>query len=293
MKGVSHGSAASAKLVSEQIKSIKPDAVIVELCEDRILSISLESKIEPIYNRTLNNLYKMKRKQLEEKRLREEAEGQRKGVIQRAISTFKFAQTQGVFGGVFVLLGLMISALQKATRGANLNDEFVTSMELANELKIPVILADAPQNDTLRSIQQLFTVDTLNPRNVMEGAASLSFSAFGALPGLSVTDPAAIKRIDKKVLDSCRWINIPATYLESTQMFTSIFPILLVSTIPTLVATIAVGDDAGTSIATASNIMTHIVAEPSSFFSYVTSMFHSSPPVELPEVTSDDLPVDM
>ena len=84
--------------------------------------------------------------------MREEAEGQKRGPLQRAISTIKFAQTQGVFGGVFVLLGLMISALQKATRGANLNDEFVTSMELANEMKIPVILADAPQNDTLKSI---------------------------------------------------------------------------------------------------------------------------------------------
>ena len=51
MKGVSHGSAASARLVSEQMNAINPDAVIVELCEDRILSISLESKIEPVYNR--------------------------------------------------------------------------------------------------------------------------------------------------------------------------------------------------------------------------------------------------
>ena len=42
-------------------------------------------------------------------------------------------------------------------------------MTLANEMKIPVILGDAPQNDTLKSIQELFTIDTLNPRNVIEG----------------------------------------------------------------------------------------------------------------------------
>ena len=45
----------------------KPNAVIVELCEDRILSISLESKIEPKYNNTLNKIYKQKSKQLEDK----------------------------------------------------------------------------------------------------------------------------------------------------------------------------------------------------------------------------------
>merc|ERR1712146_503678 len=162
--------------------------------------------------------------------------------------------------------GLMISALQKATRDPDMNDEFVTSMKLANEMKIPVILGDAPQNDTLKSIQELFTINTLNPKNIIEGAVSLSFSAFGAFPQLSVTDPTVVERIDRKVLDKSQWINIPITYLESTQMFKSIIPILLISTIPTLLATIAVGDDAETTITTASNLMTQIVSDPSSLF---------------------------
>lgn len=288
--GVSHGSAASANLVSEQMKSIKPDAVIVELCEDRILSISLESKIEPIYNRTLNSMYKMKQKQIEDKRSREESEGQKRGILQRTISTFRFAQTQGLFGGVVLIMGLMISALQKATRDASLSDEFVTSMTLANEMKIPVILGDAPQNDTLKSIQALFTIDTLNPRNVIEGAASLGFSAFGAFPQVSINEPEIIDNIDKNILHKSRWINIPVTYVESTQMFTSVIPILLVSTIPTLLATIAVGDDAGSSITSASNFMStmnQVVAEPSSFLPTIAALFHSSPPPLPSEVTTN------
>ena len=171
--GVSHGTAASARLVNETMTKEKPDAVIVELCEDRILSICLESKVAPIYNRTLNNLYIEKSKQLEEKLRKQEEVGIKRGLLQRTMSTFKFAQSQGLFGGIFVIMGLIISAIQKATRDANSSDEFVTSMLLANEQRIPVVLGDAPQNDTLKSIQEIFTIDTLNPRNVVEGTLSL------------------------------------------------------------------------------------------------------------------------
>ena len=88
-------------------------------------------------------------------------------------STLKFASSQGIFGGVFVILGLMISALQKFTREANSSDEFVTSMKIANQMKIPVILGDAPQNDTLKSIQKIFTFETFNPKSVYDGSVSL------------------------------------------------------------------------------------------------------------------------
>ena len=73
-------------------------------------------------------------------------------------------------------------------------------------------------------------------------------------------------------------------------MFTSVIPILLVSTIPTLLATIAVGDDAGSSITSASNFMStmnQVVAEPSSFLPTIAALFHSSPPPLPPDVTTN------
>jgi len=169
--GVSHGSAASASLVEQTLNNIKPNAVIVELCEDRLLTISLESKIRPIYNSTLNKIYEKKLVELENKiKL---SEGKSKNIVKSMASTLKFASSQGIFGGVFVILGLMISALQKFTREANSSDEFVTSMKIANQMKIPVILGDAPQNDTLKSIQKIFTFETFNPKSVYDGSVSL------------------------------------------------------------------------------------------------------------------------
>ena len=45
--GVSHGSATSAELVQETIAKVRPSTIVVELCDERYLSICLDSKIAP------------------------------------------------------------------------------------------------------------------------------------------------------------------------------------------------------------------------------------------------------
>jgi len=55
-----------------------------------------------------------------------------------------------------MVLGLLVGTLQRFSKTAVDGDEFVMSMRSASELGIPVIVGDAPQNDTIRSISQLF-----------------------------------------------------------------------------------------------------------------------------------------
>ena len=45
--GVSHGSPISAELVQSTISMVKPDVIVLELCEDRYISMSLDNKIVP------------------------------------------------------------------------------------------------------------------------------------------------------------------------------------------------------------------------------------------------------
>ena len=45
--GVSHGSPISAELVQSTISIVKPDVIVLELCEDRYISMSLDNKIVP------------------------------------------------------------------------------------------------------------------------------------------------------------------------------------------------------------------------------------------------------
>ena len=52
-----------------------------------------------------------------------------------------------------------------------------------------------------------------------------------------------VTRINPDILASSSWISIPAIYLQSRQLLVSIFPILLLSTVPSVLAAIAVGDD--------------------------------------------------
>ena len=43
----------------------------------------------------------------------------------------------------------------------------------AEKLDIPVILGDAPQNDTLRNIKSIVSVDIFNPKKIIEGTLFL------------------------------------------------------------------------------------------------------------------------
>lgn len=47
-------------------------------------------------------------------------------------------------------------------------DEFVTSLMEAEKLNIPVILGDAPQNDTLNSLKDIVSFEIFNPVKVFE-----------------------------------------------------------------------------------------------------------------------------
>lgn len=49
----------------------------------------------------------------------------------------------------------------------------MTAMIEAEKLDIPVILGDAPQNDTLRNIKSIVSVDIFNPKKIIEGTLFL------------------------------------------------------------------------------------------------------------------------
>ena len=53
------------------------------------------------------------------------------------------------------------------------DDEFVTAMIEAEKYDIPVRLGDAPQNDTLRNIKGIASMEIFNPRKILEGSLFL------------------------------------------------------------------------------------------------------------------------
>jgi hypothetical protein len=183
--GVSHGSPSSADLVREVFGEVNPKAVVVELCDDRFLSISIDSKIRPRFNPTFTRIYDEKVAILEKRAEKQKAEATSYAnyglfaVFSQLSSAFKFAKSQGVFGGVFVLLGLLVSSLQRASRGPSTSgDEFVTAMIEAEKINIPVLLGDAPQNDTLNSIKGVISKDIFVPNKIIQGAKLLVSSHY-------------------------------------------------------------------------------------------------------------------
>jgi hypothetical protein len=66
--GVSHGAATSAELVKETMLKVKPSTVVVELCDERYLSICLESRIRPNGNASMLQVYNTKLRAYELKR---------------------------------------------------------------------------------------------------------------------------------------------------------------------------------------------------------------------------------
>ena len=100
-------------------------------------------------------------------------------------------------------------------------------MREAEQLNIPVILGDAPQNDTLNSIKQVLSPELIDPSSVMEGALFLAFSAFGVGARGSYKDLAST--IDDRALRESEWVSIPKIYASST-MLSSLGPLLALST---------------------------------------------------------------
>ena len=242
--GVSHGSPASSELVSRVMQQVSPDRVVVELCEDRFVSISLDAAIRPRMNATLERIYDEKLKLLKERKGQGGvalADGDIP-LLTRLRNAWDFAKQQGPVGGIFVVLGLTVSALQKYTRvssGAGIRgtssrddedtststvcDEFVTAMKEAEQLQIPVVLGDAPQNDTLDSIKRVLSPELIYPVAVAEGALFLAFSALGV--GARKSYEALASTIDDEALQGSEWVNIPRIY-TSGAMLRSLGPLL-------------------------------------------------------------------
>jgi len=233
--GVSHGSAASAELVKSTISKVKPSAVILELCDERYLSICLETKIAPNGNSTMYNIYKNKAEAYEKKR--KEQELKKIPVWSSVAPFFSFLKSQGFLVGSFVGMGMLVSTLQRLVRPGPMSDEFTTAMQIAEQLNVPIRLGDAQQSATLRSVRKIISKDTFDPKMVINGAKSLAFSAFG-LQLDSFPMSGVQKQSDRDDilagLERSKWVNIPAVYVENKSMINSLLPLIIISFITSL-----------------------------------------------------------
>ena len=181
------------------------------------------------------------------------------------MSTFvQFVRAQGVLLGLFVAMGIIVKELQSmfhssarlsasaavepflSSAGSKVNitekiplpgeDEFVTAMRMAAALDYPVRMSDAPQGDTLNSIKNVVSWDTLNPRYIVKDAKSLAFSALGWSPsgekvlqertGISTEN---LKQIYGQLQPE--WISIPRVYAENWNMVKSLLPLAVIAVV--------------------------------------------------------------
>ena len=169
--GVSHGSPSSAKLVLDTIKNSEPSAVVLELCDDRFLSLSLEAQLRPTENSTLINRYDELYSKIQERKA-ESSVPTALGPVAKLYGLFQFARGQGIVGGLFVAMGFLVNNLQKLAASSS-EDEFTTAMREAYKLSIPIRMGDADQNATLNSLKGLLSQATFNPSKVSQGARLL------------------------------------------------------------------------------------------------------------------------
>lgn len=210
--GVSHGAPASASLVRDTIARVKPDVIVLELCNDRYLSISLDAKLRPDstegYNSTVLELFDKKMPLIEEYEKSRSAPSY-------LMANINFMRSQGLLVGTFIGMGLLVTGLQKLFRRSNNysgstdysigstagstsksstlsdlsdskeenEDEFVTAMRIAAAESIPLRMGDAYQEETLKSVTQVLSSETFTPDSVIQGAKSLAFSSFGWTQG--------------------------------------------------------------------------------------------------------------
>lgn len=242
--GVSHGALSSSQLVSAVANhpTMSPSAIIVELCEERWSSISLEARIRPRGDAAMGEWYDSKVVLLDaqDEMLREQPA---KYFFNRAATIFKFVKAQGPLGGVFVFLGLTVNALQRATRRnvgdkdtTRNEDEFVTAMQVAEKLDVPLLLGDAPQADTLKSLRRVLSLDIFKPQLILEGMRALRFSVLGV--GAPVVGQGGDDL--EEVVGRSEFISIPATYAKNREMLVGLAPILLI-----YMATVTLGLVAG------------------------------------------------
>lgn len=219
--GVSHGSAASATLVQETITTLDSKAVVLELCDDRFLSISLETRLEPRSNSTMKNIYTQKLEEWE----RSAPKSFPERLIRNLQSFSLFTKSRGLLIGSFVMMGVLASALQRIVRPFSKSDEFATAMKVAYDNNIEVRLGDAPQSDTLESVKKLISKDTINPSQVLRGSRMLLFSAFGT--DLGEFPWKRRKLYPSDAISGKEWINIPEVYARNYALLGSLLPIII------------------------------------------------------------------
>lgn len=218
--GVSHGSAASAELVDRTIRSINPSAVVLELCDERYLAMSLDARIEPKGNISLESLYQEKLLQLDAFR-----NNDNNPQLTNLLSNWKFIKSQGPLVGSFISMGFVATTMQSLFKSSTV-DEFTTAMQIATENNIPIYLGDAPQRDTLQSMKQMVTKDTFDVDNFVDGAKSLGFSALG-LWNKDVRHFQPLQNLDE-AFQQVNWINIPTIYMENRQLLKALLPFALI-----------------------------------------------------------------
>eukprot|EP01039_Chlorochromonas_danica_P004339 gene4340-4760_t len=259
--GVSHGSPISAQLVTDMIQSVNPEVIVLELCEERYLALSLESGIAPKGNDTLESLYVTKKQALAERLERAVPVSKTRALLSSTSAHWHFLKKQGPLVGSFVGVGLLFSNFQRMFK--DLPDEFTTAMLKAEEMDIPIRLGDASQSQTLNNIKKLISVETFNPILVWKGAKSFLFSAIGLFS--KYQEPYSH---DSSVEQEANWVNIPAVYFGRKDMIGTLWP-LYVAILGTMILSFL--SSLG-SMPNVDNIDADVLASPSveQFFQWIT-----------------------
>lgn len=284
--GVSHGSATSANLVKEIINDVKPAVVVLELCDDRFWSISLDSKIRPRGNETFAKAFDEKLALIESKQQTARLASANFGVLavfSQLSNTFRFASGQGFVGGMFVLLGLMVGNLQRITRSLGSDaegDEFTTAMIESEKLDIPIRLGDASQNDTLSSIRGVLSRETFLPAEIGQGALFLAFSALGI--GAVTSNKRLAQIIPTPILAESQWVSIPKAYAENRSMLKSLMPLFVALFVTTTITYFPFAD-----MMTTGNLDLDVSnGMPTTFIGSMLAMVSSDPPPEVEMIVS-------
>lgn len=112
--GVCHGSASSANLVEEIFAEVNPAAVVLELCGDRFLSLSIEAKMRPRFNETLGLLFD-DYLAIKHDELKADAK-EVAGGLPQSNNILEFLFRQGPISGAIVLLSILGTTLQRIFR---------------------------------------------------------------------------------------------------------------------------------------------------------------------------------
>eukprot|EP01031_Cornospumella_fuschlensis_P037042 gene37042-44956_t len=281
--GVSHGSPASADLVQSAIHNIKPSVVVLELCDERFLAISLESRIPPKHNRTLEEFYMKKLPSVMET---EANMTNVQSILSSTNSYVSFMKNQGPIVGSFVGMGLLMSGFQRIFK-REVVDEFTAAMRAADSLNIPISLGDAPQSETLKSIRSVITWDIIRPKQAWESAKSFFFSAFGVPADdqePTFYESSVHRRLGEsefaKDLHQIEWISIPKVYFRKASMAGSLLPLFLVIAVPSLLElwpsnSGSVGGEAGDLASVRPEHLTLLQQSLASTYQHVVEFLHS------------------